>query len=379
MRSFLAIFLLTLSIATAAIEKGKNIFISRSWMKIDELLDEAEGQSNIKIQSMITDTEEKMVLYDSLTRLDHVLEAAKEYYEYVLRLEVEVIYENRKIIIRKPMVIEVEKEKPMIFNNWPAPAQFEKLNLIIGKEFVMKAPKSHLGFSDMPIESGLDQANSKTERKLLNWREFLFGVIKDRSKVRAGDYEESGYVLIKSREIDQNFKMIPDENNIALLKEEGWTVEKIDKLFKPSRVKEKIISSTIDGIVYINAIKEDLWLDLMVIGEEKKTELNVVLNSLDSSNEAFGLGEDLDFTEENLPSHPKDPKRKPKWLMSLSFDKWFSKLEPYRHAEEKVEPISKRVLRHKDRSQAIFDDELEAYYKMRTRQGDGLSRRQKRN
>ena len=72
------------------------VFIPRAWMQIEELLNEAENQSGYTIENLLTDTQKKMVLYDALTDLDEVVLAAVEYYEYVLRMDVEVIREGKR-------------------------------------------------------------------------------------------------------------------------------------------------------------------------------------------------------------------------------------------------------------------------------------------
>jgi len=70
----------------------KHIFIPRSWMSIDELINAASEQSEIKIISKIADSELKYVLYDNLTNLKDVIEAIREYYYYVLGVDTEVFH-----------------------------------------------------------------------------------------------------------------------------------------------------------------------------------------------------------------------------------------------------------------------------------------------
>lgn len=372
-----------LFVASMPLMAEEYVFIPRSWMRIDELLAEAEKQSKIEIQSTITDTQEKMVLYNALTSLPNILEAVQEYYEYVLRTEVEIVHEPGRILIRKPIIVEVAKAEPVIVENWPKRVEFEKQDLILGKELVLPKSEAHVGFPDISIDSDTYKPSSETEQKLSLWRKFLMSLRNDAPKIRSE--EEQGYVLIKSRELDEHFKMIPSQGDMALLKNEGWNEAKIDELFKPSRVKEKLLSSAIDGVVHIDAIREDLWEDLIVIGEEKAVP--EVLPEFDVPSDAFKLSRTIEPKPnvlstpkpEVLPTHPKDQRKKPKWILSLDPEKWLPKLEPHRHPEEKVEPISKRVMKRRDRSRSIFEAEMEAYDRMREERDAGLSRRDKRN
>ena len=372
LKVILTLFLLS---GLTPLKAEEYIFIPRSWMKIDELLLETEKQSNIEIKSTITDTQEKMVLYNSLTRLEHVLEAVQEYYEYVLRTEVEIVHEPGKILIRKPFVVEVEKEPAVVAENWIKPEQFPKQDLILGKEFILPKSEAHVGFPDISIDSDTYKPQSETEKKLSIWRRFLTQVGKGRNRSRSE--EDQGYVLIKSRELDEHFKMLPSEKDLALLKNEGWNEQKIDELFKPTRVKEKLLSSAIDGVVHIDAIREDLWEDLIVIGEEE--HVNESLSEFDVPSEDFNLKLPTSLKDEALPTHPKDEARRPKWILSLDPDKWLPKLEPHRHPEEKPDLVSKRVLKRRDRSRSIFEAELEEYDRMRAERNAGLSRREKRD
>jgi hypothetical protein len=358
-----------------SLEADEYIFVPRAWMKIDELLAEAEKQSNIEIQTTITDTREKMVLYNSLTSLDHILEAVQEYYEFVLRTEVEIVHEPGKVLIRKPIVIEVKKEQVLVAENWTKPDLLPKQDLILGKEFVLPKSKSHVGFSDISIDSDNDKPKAETERKLSLWEKFLAQLSKGRTEV--GSEEKQGYVLIKSRALDKHFKMLPSKEDLDQLQNEGWSEQKIDELFKPTRIKEEFLSSAIDGVVHIDAIREELWEDLIVIGEEKQA--NEILPEFDIPSEDFNLTMSLDQNKEVLPTHPRDDKRHPKWILSLDPEKWLPKLESYRHPEEKPDLVSKRLIKRRERSRSIFETELEAYNKMKAERDAGLSRREKRN
>lgn len=351
------------------------IFVPRSWMKIDELLLEAEKQSGVDIQSTITDTEEKMVLYNSLTSLNQILEAVQEYYEYVLRTEVEIVHKPGKVLIRKPLIIEVEKEQTVIAENWSKLNELPKQDLILGKTLNLPKSEAYVGFPDISIDSDTNKPESSTDERISAWRRFLTKLRESQS--RRIVEEEQGYVLIKSRELDEHFKMVPDEKDFQQLEDKGWSVAKIDELFKPTRVKEKLLSSAIDGVVHIDAIREDLWEDLVVIGEENNRV--ETLADFDIPSDDFSLSSSSIPAEEVLPVHPKDEQRRPKWILSLDPEKWLPKLEPHRHAEEKPDPLSKRVLKRREQSRSVFEAELEAYDKIKAERETGFSRRDKRN
>jgi hypothetical protein len=76
------------------------VYIPRSWHNVQELITTAQEQTGIVHRLEVHDPLKKMVLYDNLTDLASVREAALEYYTYVLGLTVEWRLEKRAWVLR---------------------------------------------------------------------------------------------------------------------------------------------------------------------------------------------------------------------------------------------------------------------------------------
>lgn len=81
----------------AAINLSQSVFIPRSWLRIEELIREAERQSGVRFNTKIEDTYKKIVLYDHLTNLAEVTDAIHEYYTYVLGVNSEIFIGSQYI------------------------------------------------------------------------------------------------------------------------------------------------------------------------------------------------------------------------------------------------------------------------------------------
>lgn len=336
---FLVLALL-LSVWSSKLWSDNLVFIPRSWMMIGELLDEAERQSGYEIENLITDTQHKMVLYDALTKMEDVIDATREYYEYVLRTDVEVIREGRKIIFRRPLVREVRPQEPQVVSSWP------KALTGAGKDY-----PDILG-----AEDGSSPGNF--------WQD---GVVKSQD-------DEEGFLLIdRTGDKQAGFSMTPGKGAFPR-DNTGWNEDRIDSLFKPRRIVDLRLNSQIDEIVPMqgegaDTVKEGV-LDLEVLGESHQE-----ISDFENPSEGFAMPTDSMLRHEPLPSHPKDSKRKPKWILSLRPEKWLPNFEPYRHPEEVEEPVSRRVLNRRDRGRAYFESEREAYYEKRRAEDSRRPRR----
>lgn len=338
---FLVLFIL---FQVLQMEGGKYVYIPRSWMQIDELLNETEKQAGVEIENLITDSKKKMVLYDSMTGLEEIVDAAVEYYEYVLRVDVEVLREGNKIIIRKPFFREVKEKEPHIVSSWPEPVTFSERGQ---HEDLLLPPKN------------------KLEKKRSVWSKLLGGLnLKRNSGSRA--ISEEGQVVVDGE--SQGFRMSPGSSGQAG-NYEGWNEDRIDSLFKPRRVIDPILSSSIDEIVNIG--EDEGIMDLETLPETK-------IADFDSPGDDFVLRSQSVYEEEVLPSHPKDPNRKPKWILSLSPEKWKLKLERYKHPEEKPNPVSRRVEKRRTSSSRFFNKQRDAYVKRRYEEDQNAPRREKR-
>lgn len=92
-----------------------SVFIPRSWFTIDELLEESAKQTGFTISNRIDDSVDKHVLYNHLTTLEQVLDAAREYFEYVLCVSVDIDVQGKEILIRKKVIeIEIPKRKKIV-------------------------------------------------------------------------------------------------------------------------------------------------------------------------------------------------------------------------------------------------------------------------
>lgn len=342
MRYSLLVFMILLQFIQ--VEGGKYVYIPRSWMQIDELLNETERQAGVEIENLITDSKKKMVLYDSMTGLEEIVDAAVEYYEYVLRVDVEVFREGNKITIRKPFFREVKETEPQIVSSWPEPVAFSERGQ---HEDLLLPPKN------------------KLEKKRSVWSKLWGGLnLKRSSGARA--ITEEGYVVVDGEL--QGFRMSPGHSG-KIDNYEGWNEDRIDSLFKPRRVIDPILSSSIDEIV--NLGEDEGIMDLETLPESN-------ISDFDSPDDDFALRSQGVYEEEVLPSHPRDPNRKPKWILSLSPKKWKLKLERFKHPEEKPNPVSRRVEKRRNSSSRFFNEQRDAYVKRRYEEDRDAPRRAKR-
>lgn len=146
------------------------VYIPRSWLTMEELLEKTEKQTGLDIVLEIEDTRKKLVLYDNLTNIEQVLDAAREYFTFVMGVNVRINRKGNQILIlggermKTPPVQRVELLEPGRgdHKNKPVPIELNKDSksqlLLLKKKDLEKMTK---------VNEQNDTDNAKVENELI--------------------------------------------------------------------------------------------------------------------------------------------------------------------------------------------------------------------
>ena len=154
----IVILLVALCQLTQALKASELVYIPRSWLSVKELLSTAQEQTGVVLHCNVEDTLKKMVLYDNLTDLASVREAALEYYIYVLKINAHWRQQGRDWVLEAHIHLDapIAVNLPALEDLWRQRLEQEAIDAqrLLSAQAPSKNPTATIATSGSNVKSG---------------------------------------------------------------------------------------------------------------------------------------------------------------------------------------------------------------------------------